>query len=91
MNDFDLFAMSETWLSSTWTDPELAIDNYTIYRYDRNDAKGDGVAIYIKNSLICRRIDLLDKESSTEYVCIEIKQHAAGAKFLFIVFYRPPK
>lgn len=51
MNDFDLFAMSETWLSSTWTDPELAIDNYTIYRYDRNDAKGGGVAIYIKKKL----------------------------------------
>ena len=50
MNDFDLFAMSETWLSSTWTDPELAIDNYTIYRYDRNDAKGGGVAIYIKKT-----------------------------------------
>ena len=45
---FDLFAMSETWLNSTWTDPELAIDNYTIYRYDRNDAKGGGVAIYVK-------------------------------------------
>ena len=47
---FDLFAMSETWLNSTWTDPELAIDNYTIYRYDRNDAKGGGVAIYIKKT-----------------------------------------
>ncbi|PFX34694.1 putative RNA-directed DNA polymerase from transposon BS [Stylophora pistillata] len=40
MSDFDLFAMSETWLNSTWTDPELAIDNYTIYRYDSNYAKG---------------------------------------------------
>lgn len=50
MNDFDLFAVSETWLNSTWTDPELAIDNCTIYRYDRNDAKGGGVAIYIKKT-----------------------------------------
>lgn len=90
INNFDLFAMNETWLNSTWSDPELEIDNYTIYRYDRNDAKGGGVAIYIKNSLICRRIDLLDKESSAEYVCIEIKQHAAGTKFLFIFFNRPP-
>ena len=40
MNDFHLFAMSETWLNSTWTDHELALDNYTFYRYDRNDAKG---------------------------------------------------
>lgn len=54
INNFDLFAMSETWLNSTWSDPELEIDNYTIYRYDRNDAKGGGVAIYIKNLLICR-------------------------------------
>ena len=45
--------MSETWLNSTWTDPDLAIDNYTIYRYDRNDAKGGGVAIYIKKKLAC--------------------------------------
>ena len=40
MNDFDLFTVSESWLNSTWTDPELAIDNYTVYCYDRNDAKG---------------------------------------------------
>ena len=43
-----------------------------------------------KISLICRRIDHLDKESNAEYVCTEIKQHAAATKFLFIVFYRLP-
>lgn len=90
VNNFDLFAMSETWLNSTWSDPELAIEGYTIHRCDRNDDKGGGTAIYAKDSLICRRIDLLDKESNAEYVCLEIKQHVAGPRLLFIVFYRPP-
>lgn len=83
MNNFDLFAMSETWLNSTWSDPELAINNYTIYRCDRNDTKGGGVAIYIKNSLICRPIDL-DKESNAEYVCIEIKHTLLEQNFYLL-------
>ena len=69
---------------------ELAIDGYSLHRCDRVDYKGGGTAIYVKDSLVCRRIELLDKETNAEYVCLEIKQHSAGPKFLFVVFYHPP-
>ena len=48
INNFHLFAMSETWLNSTWSDPELVIDGNTIYRCDRKDATGGETAILCK-------------------------------------------
>jgi hypothetical protein len=39
--------MSETWLNSTVTNGEIAIDDYKIYRLDRLHKKGGG-NIYIR-------------------------------------------
>ena len=89
VNRFDLFLMTETWLNSTWEDNLINIDGFDIFRYDRKD-RGGGAAIYIKNSLICKRIFLLDNTDNTEYVCMEVKEHCAGPKMAFIVLYRPP-
>ena len=61
INKFDMFAMSETWLNQTWSDPELAIDGYSLHRCDRVDNKGGRTATYAKDSLVCRRIELLGK------------------------------
>ena len=89
INGFDLFLMTETWLNSTWEDTLINIDGYDIFRCDRIN-RGGGAAVYIKNSLICKRIFLLDDTCNTEYVCLEVKQHCSGPKMAFIVLYRPP-
>ena len=34
-NKLDIFAISETWLNSTWNDHELNIDDYRLFRQDR--------------------------------------------------------
>jgi len=61
LNDFDVFAMSKTWLNSTWSDCVIASMNYQIHRCDRSDSKrGGGVAVYVNNTLICHRVRLLD-------------------------------
>ncbi|CAB3983858.1 RNA-directed DNA polymerase from transposon BS [Paramuricea clavata] len=97
LNNMDIFAMSETWLNSTWNDCELSVDNYTIYRLDRtgsstlrSSTKGGGVAAYVKNSLLSRRVNYSDSGINFEHLCLEIKQHQSGPKFLFISIYQPP-
>ena len=48
--------MSETWLSSKTPDDEIKIENYTLYRHDRDSDCGyGGVCIYVSNSLKSKR------------------------------------
>lgn len=54
VNSFDIFLMTETWLNSTWEDNLINIDGYDIFPCDRKD-RGGGAALYIKNSLICKK------------------------------------
>jgi len=89
VNHFDIFLMTETRLNSTWEDNLINIDGYDIFRCDRKN-RGGGAAIYIKKCLISKRIFLLDNTYTTEYVCLEVKQHCAGPKMALIVLYRPP-
>ena len=35
LNNLDVFAVSETWLNSTWNDHELNIQGYQLFRQDR--------------------------------------------------------
>ena len=50
---------------------------------------GGGVAVYIKSNLQCERITF-DTNICLEHICLQVKQHQAGPKLLFIVVYRPP-
>ena len=43
--------MSETWLNSTVTNGEIAIDDYKIFRQDRLHKKGGGVCAFVKKVL----------------------------------------
>ena len=44
----DVLTMSETWLNSTVTNGEIAIDDYKIYRLDRLHKEGGGVCAFVK-------------------------------------------
>ena len=91
----DIFAISETWLNSTWNDHELNIDDFRLFRQDREMSAsasthyGGGVAVYIKSSLQCERITF-DTDIRLEHICLQVKHHQAGPKLLFMVVYRPP-
>lgn len=52
--DFDVLALSETWLSSNITDDEISIPGYTLARKDRSGSaklNGGGVLIYIRENI----------------------------------------
>lgn len=55
-NPFSVICLNETWLNSTWTDSELALNGYNLIRDDRTDLqRGGGTAIYYSTTLAARQ------------------------------------
>ena len=82
-----IFCVTESKLNAKISNEELHIDEYNIFRADRN-RKGGGVLIYCHNSLKPRRIDIEIK--SIEFICIKITP-AYGRQLHVCCIYRPPK
>jgi hypothetical protein len=86
LHSFDIFAISETHLGPTIPDTQIQIDNYTLYRKDR-DRRGGGVCLYISNLFTSkRRIDL--EPDNAEMIWAEIT--FKSQKILISCTYRPP-
>nr|CAH7752017.1 unnamed protein product [Callosobruchus chinensis] len=84
--NFDIIALTETWLNQNVDSDLLSLDGYQLFRNDRIDSRGGGVLIYIANRIRCSKIDLI---SSIEQLWITFKIGAVS--FCFGVIYRPPK
>ena len=50
VSNFDIFAVSESWLNDTIIDSEIAIEGYQVYRKDRSNSIGGGVCLYVNKS-----------------------------------------
>ena len=50
---FDIIALTETWLdmSGKVFNPEVKIDGYTLFYKDRENRRGGGVALYVRDTL----------------------------------------
>ena len=84
-----ILAFTETWLNDSITDGEVSLPGYSIYRSDRDDGLGGGIAVYVKESLsVIRRSDL-EKDFSGECLWLELLLPKAKG-ILFGTFYRPP-
>ena len=84
----DIICRSETWLSSKTPDDEIKIENYSLYRRNRDSDCGYGVfCIYASNSLKSKR-NLTDESDSIELIWIEIQIE----KLIILIgsCYRPP-
>ena len=57
----DIAICTETWLNSTISDSEICPENYSLFRNDRTDRHGWGVAILTSNTLIASQL--------AEYMC----------------------
>ena len=47
----DIICVSESWSHSAVSDLELEIDNFSLYRHDRNDRRGGGTLLHVKSVL----------------------------------------
>ena len=82
----DVLAISESWLNSTIPDSYLSIVNYQLYRKDRTDKSGGGVALYVSQKYT-HSLSKLDTETETLQLSINFTpQHAITV----IVTYKPP-
>ena len=84
-----ILAFTETWLDNGIADGEISLPGYKIFRSDRPNGKGGGIAVYFKGSLsIIRRVDL-EQQFPGECIFLEILLPKAKG-ILFGTFYRPP-
>lgn len=54
-NSFDIVCMSETWLTNGLPSHIVDVPGYTLYREDRQDRRGEGVGIYVKDIFASNR------------------------------------
>ena len=82
-----IFGMSETWLTESVTDGEVAVEEYTLYRRDRGSRGHGGVLLYVPNVIRSfRRPDL--ERDGIEAVWVELRTRVGA--ILTGVVYRPP-
>ena len=78
-------AVFESWVKSFISDGQLHIDNYSIYRADRELSRNGGVLLYIHNSLT---IDTFS--SFNDDICSVIMCLSKSRKCIIASVYRPP-
>ena len=86
-NPFHVVAVSETKCDATISDSELDIENYNIFRKDRN-RHGGGVALYVKDDVSCR---FENNITCDDIEALWVKLSPKHSETLLIcVIYRPP-
>ena len=82
-----VISVTETWLDDSVCDGEIAIDNYSVVRRDRN-RNGGGVCVYVRQDFaFAVRRDLL---SSNEFLFIDLLLPKTKPIIIGTI-YRPPK
>lgn len=67
----DIICVSETWFSENMADSLFKINGFKIYRADRQGHAG-GVAIFVKNSIVCKVFCKSTKDSVVEYLFLSV-------------------
>ena len=87
LHQYDVIALTETWLNDSVHNAELFDSRYTVFRRDRG-SRGGGVVIANRSALIrsCQRVPAL--ETDGEHIWLRLE---SGGMVLFIcVVYFPP-
>jgi len=90
-SDYEILALSETWLNSSILNSELFTDEYTVFRRDRcadtGMLRGGGVLLAVKNHIKAKRLFRLETEGENIWLKIQL-----NSKFSFIcaIVYFPP-
>ena len=88
----DFLCLTESWLNSSHTNIEIAINNNRIHRKDRiNDRRGGGIIVYEKmdSNFICNEIDVNIENIDIEFMSFKVKQNLSKP-LLLSVLYCPP-
>lgn len=88
--DYDVLAISESWLNSTVTNAEIEIEGYRLTRLDRLHKAGGGVCVYTKVALKVKRLKEISgiSESGFHQLWIQVQLNRLKS-FVLCVTYRP--
>ena len=87
----DVLGLCETFLSSSVSDNQIALDGFDLIRKDRSDTQtksGGGIVLYYRQSINCRRMSDIEI-SNIETLWTEISL-PNSKPFLVCTVYRPP-
>ena len=89
--DFDVITLTETWLKDNpFLLEYVNIDGYTMYFHNRDNKRGGGVGIYIKENIKHKlRKDIVNVDPALEHLWIEIDGKNKHSKLLLCVAYQP--
>lgn len=82
----DVICISETWFHKDITDSHLNLRNYKLFRNDRKNKKGGGVAIYCKVNL---NVNLLSKSDGSEVEFLNVEIYDNRTKIFISCVYNP--
>ncbi|CAH8461716.1 unnamed protein product, partial [Schistosoma mattheei] len=88
-NKAHLIGISETWISSQFSDQELALPGMTLFRNDRKTGIGGGVAIYISSCLEVHQVHNLEFNNLEESIWCSVRL-SSTSRCLVGVIYRKP-
>lgn len=83
-SNYDIIALTETWLSGRIDSDSLLFGDYRLYRGDR-DGRGGGVAFLVRGGVSC---SVLETSDIIEQLWLSFKLHGVG--YAVGVLYRPP-
>lgn len=87
--DFDVFFLTETWLSGDDGVDIFDIPGYRMVHRDRLGSRGGGVAAYIRHNLSAELVTFdFNVTDYLEYLTLKLK--LKNKYYVFCVFYRPP-
>jgi hypothetical protein len=82
----DIIAVTESWLSPSVSNQNIALPGYDLIRNDRSDGRG-GVALYVSNSL---QIQPSNVCIQLEHCAVQVNKHDCPP-LLFVAMYRSPR
>lgn len=94
--DFDIVALTETWLNADIADSQLFTNNFTVHRHDRNQnltdhTRGGGCLVAINKDISNYRIIEWENECPFENVWISLNKNQSNSKILINTVYIPPE
>ncbi|PKU32961.1 mitochondrial fission process protein 1 [Limosa lapponica baueri] len=85
----DLLAITETWWDESH-DWNAVIDDYKLFRRNRQGRRGGGVAVDAKTSTDCTELSLKNSNVQVKSLWVKIRNQAKKGNFVVGVYYRPP-
>lgn len=96
-SEFDMIAITETWLTDSVFDAELVCDRYSVFRKDRNfsatsTTRGGGVLLAIDNKFSSVRYSLPNEIEKClpgiDILCVKVT-HAQSMLYVFVLYIPP--